>query len=54
VAQKHAGGWREKGRAEYTALHCLLMEPEQFDNRFIIASEFNRRANEGKPNENVF
>lgn len=37
-----------------TALHCLLLEPEEFDSRFIVAPEFNRRTNEGKANEKAF
>ena len=37
-----------------TALHCLLLEPEEFDKRFIVAPEFNRRTNEGKTNEQAF
>ncbi len=37
-----------------TALHCLLLEPEEFDKRFIVAPEFNRRTNEGKANEQAF
>lgn len=31
-----------------TALHCLLLEPEEFDKRFIVAPTFNRRTNQGK------
>jgi exodeoxyribonuclease VIII len=31
-----------------TALHCLLLEPEEFDKRFIVAPQFNRRTNQGK------
>ncbi|MCG8709223.1 PD-(D/E)XK nuclease-like domain-containing protein [Brenneria sp. 4F2] len=37
-----------------TALHCLLLEPEKFANRFIIAPEFNRRTNDGKASEKEF
>jgi len=37
-----------------TALHCLLLEPEEFDKRFIVAPEFNRRTSEGKANEKAF
>lgn len=37
-----------------TALHCLLLEPEEFDKRFIVAPPFNRRTNEGKADEQRF
>lgn len=37
-----------------TALHCLLLEPEEFDKRFIIAPAFNRRTNDGKADEQRF
>lgn len=37
-----------------TALHCLLLEPDEFEKRFIIAPEFNRRTTEGKANEKAF
>lgn len=37
-----------------TALHCLLLEPDEFDKRFIVAPEFNRRTNEGKASEKAF
>ncbi|MFQ1632660.1 PD-(D/E)XK nuclease-like domain-containing protein [Aeromonas veronii] len=37
-----------------TALHCLLLEPEEFEARFIIAPEFNRRTNAGKDEEKEF
>lgn len=37
-----------------TALHCLLLEPEEFDKRFIVAPAFNRRTNEGKADEQRF
>ncbi|QGY29800.1 PD-(D/E)XK nuclease-like domain-containing protein [Pantoea cypripedii] len=37
-----------------TALHCLLLEPDEFDKRFIVAPEFNRRTNEGKASEKTF
>ncbi|MFM5393200.1 PD-(D/E)XK nuclease-like domain-containing protein [Aeromonas veronii] len=36
------------------ALHCLLLEPEAFEDRFIIAPEFNRRTNAGKEAEAEF
>lgn len=31
-----------------TALHCLLLEPEEFDKQFIVAPKFNLRTNAGK------
>lgn len=37
-----------------TALHCLLLEPDEFADRFIIAPEFNRRSNAGKEEEKAF
>ncbi|WP_058912839.1 PD-(D/E)XK nuclease-like domain-containing protein [Entomohabitans teleogrylli] len=37
-----------------TALHCLLLEPDEFDKRFIVAPEFNRRTNSGKAEEAEF
>lgn len=37
-----------------TALHCLLLEPEEFDKRFIVAPKFNRRTNKGKADEAAF
>ncbi|MFH7524086.1 PD-(D/E)XK nuclease-like domain-containing protein [Aeromonas sp. A5] len=37
-----------------TALHCLLLEPDAFKERFIIAPEFNRRTNAGKAEEAEF
>lgn len=37
-----------------TALHCLLLEPDEFDKRFIIAPAFNRRTNQGKADEEAF
>lgn len=37
-----------------TALHCLLLEPDEFDKRFIVAPEFNRRTNQGKAEEQAF
>lgn len=37
-----------------TALHCLLLEPEEFDKRFIVAPEFNRRTTKGKADEASF
>jgi len=37
-----------------SALHCLLLEPEEFDKRFITAPEFNRRTLQGKEDEKAF
>lgn len=37
-----------------SALHCLLLEPAEFDRRFILAPEFNRRTNQGKADEQAF
>lgn len=37
-----------------TALHCLLLEPDEFRKRFIIAPAFNRRTNQGKADEEAF
>lgn len=37
-----------------TALHCLLLEPDEFDKRFIIAPPFNRRTTQGKADEEAF
>nr|WP_314424849.1 PD-(D/E)XK nuclease-like domain-containing protein [uncultured Erwinia sp.] len=37
-----------------TALHCLLLEPLEFDKRFIVAPEVNRRTNAGKEEEARF
>ncbi|MCS4496228.1 PD-(D/E)XK nuclease-like domain-containing protein [Pantoea sp. B623] len=37
-----------------TALHCILLEPDEFDKRFIKAPQFNRRTNEGKAAEAEF
>ncbi|ENE8565863.1 PD-(D/E)XK nuclease-like domain-containing protein [Salmonella enterica] len=37
-----------------TALHCRLLEPDEFKNRFIIAPEFNRRITAGKEEEKAF
>ncbi|MDE1479349.1 PD-(D/E)XK nuclease-like domain-containing protein [Xenorhabdus bovienii] len=37
-----------------TALHCLLLEPDEFNNRFIEAPLFNRKTNAGKQEEKEF
>lgn len=37
-----------------TALHCILLEPEDFDLRFIKAPPFNRRTTAGKEAEAAF
>ncbi|EFF0697944.1 TPA: exodeoxyribonuclease VIII, partial [Escherichia coli] len=31
-----------------TALHCLLLEPGEFDKRFIVSPKFDRRTKQGK------
>ena len=36
------------------ALHCILLEPDEFKDRFIIAPEFNRRTTVGKAEEQAF
>ena len=37
-----------------SAIHCLLLEPDEFKDRFIIAPPFNRRTNAGKAEEAEF
>lgn len=37
-----------------SALHCLLLEPQEFDKRFIVAPEFTRRINQEKTDEAAF
>ncbi|UPY96240.1 PD-(D/E)XK nuclease-like domain-containing protein [Pectobacterium sp. 21LCBS03] len=37
-----------------SALHCLLLEPDEFKNRFIVAPPFNRRTTAGKEAEAKF
>ncbi|EJX2634544.1 exodeoxyribonuclease VIII [Salmonella enterica] len=37
-----------------TAFHCRILEPEEFNKRFIIAPEFNRRTSAGKEEEKTF
>lgn len=37
-----------------TAFHCIIFEYDQFDSRYIVAPEFNRRTNQGKADEAAF
>ena len=37
-----------------TALHCLLLEPHNFDDQFVVAPKFNLRTNDGKAEWAVF
>jgi len=37
-----------------TALHCALLEPDAFTDRFICKPDFNRRTNTGKDEEKAF
>jgi exodeoxyribonuclease VIII len=37
-----------------TALHCALLEPLEFEKRFIVAPAFNRRTTQGKADEAAF
>lgn len=37
-----------------TALHCILLEPDEFKDRFIIAPTFNRRTKDGRKEECEF
>lgn len=37
-----------------TALHCLLLEPDEFDKQFVVAPEINRRTNDGKAEWEAF
>lgn len=37
-----------------TAVHCLLLEPDEFNNRYKIGPEVNRRTNAGKQEEKEF
>ncbi|WP_315316077.1 PD-(D/E)XK nuclease-like domain-containing protein [Pantoea vagans] len=37
-----------------SALHCMLLEPDQFDKRFAVAPIFDRRTTQGKADEQAF
>ncbi|WP_340619297.1 PD-(D/E)XK nuclease-like domain-containing protein [Xenorhabdus siamensis] len=37
-----------------TALHCLLLEPDEFENRFAIEPELDRRTKSGKEEAQTF
>jgi exodeoxyribonuclease VIII len=37
-----------------TALHCIILEPEEFADRFIISPSFNLRTNDGKTEKKAF
>lgn len=37
-----------------TALHCLLLEPDEFDKRFVQAPDVNKRTNAGKEEHAAF
>ena len=37
-----------------TALHCIMLEPDEFKDRFIVAPEFNGRTNDGKAEKKAF
>jgi len=56
VWRKHAPVDDEKLKAldMGTAIHCLLLEPDEFKHRFSVAPEFNRRTNAGKEEEAAF
>lgn len=37
-----------------TALHCALLEPAEFDSRFLIMPDFNLRTNDGRASRDSF
>lgn len=37
-----------------SALHCLVLEPQEFYKRYCISPEFDRRTKEGKENYEIF
>lgn len=37
-----------------TALHCLLLEPDEFKDRFVVAPWFNRRSPDGREEEKQY
>ncbi len=44
-----AGSGREtKTKAFGSALHCLLLEPEHFDDRYMVVRSFKKRSKEGQ------
>lgn len=54
--RKHAPVDAEKTAAldMGSALHCLLLEPDEFAKRFVVAPSFNRRTTQGKADEQAF
>lgn len=37
-----------------TAFHCIIGEPDEYDSRYIVAPEVNRRTTKGKEDEKAF